>query len=180
MKTVSSTLKTEQPANIADIKNVSTLVCRYPRKIEQSVDMYLTGMSPTSISKMGIKEVEESPRLEEIQPEENIEQVMSQVMNFLESPKVAQIKPLKCISSLIDMYLPMPLTLAEEQYIQSLVQVEQQAFDEVVLNEPFRNDVAKLFSQDIRMLSLEAIQHGVNAGYEKWTRFANNLGQFCQ
>lgn len=175
-----STLKTEQPANIADIKNVSTLVCRYPRKFEQSVDMYLTGMSPTSISKMGIKEVEESPRLEEIQPEENIEQVMSQVMNFLESPKVAQIKPLKCISSLIDMYLPMPLTLAEEQYIQSLVQVEQQAFDEVVLNEPFRNDVAKLFSQDIRMLSLEAIQHGVNAGYEKWTRFANNLGQFCQ
>ena len=175
-----STLKTEQPANIADIKNVSTLVCRYPRKFEQSVDMYLTGMSPTSISKMGIKEVEESPRLEEIQPEENIEQVMSQVMNFLESPKVAQIKPLKCISSLIDMYLPMPLTIAEEQYIQSLVQVEQQAFDEVVLNEPFRNDVAKLFSQDIRMLSLEAIQHGVNAGYEKWTRFANNLGQFCQ
>ena len=175
-----STLKTEQPANIADIKNVSTLVCRYPRKFEQSVDMYLTGMSPTSISKMGIKEVEESPRLEEIQPEENIEQVMSQVMNFLESPKVAQIKPLKCISSLIDMYLPMPLTLAEEQYIQSLVQVEQQAFDEVVLNEPFRNDVAKLFSQDIRMLSLEAIQHGVNAGYEKWTRFANNFGQFCQ
>ena len=173
-------MKTEQPANIADIKNVSTLVCRYPRKFEQSVDMYLTGMSPTSISKMGIKEVEESPRLEEIQPEENIEQVMSQVMNFLESPKVAQIKPLKCISSLIDMYLPMPLTLAEEQYIQSLVQVEQQAFDEVVLNEPFRNDVAKLFSQDIRMLSLEAIQHGVNAGYEKWTRFANNLGQFCQ
>ena len=74
----------------------------------------------------------------------------------------------------------MPLTIAEEQYIQSLVQVEQQAFDEVVLNEPFRNDVAKLFSQDIRMLSLEAIQHGVNAGYEKWTRFANNLGQFCQ
>ena len=139
-----------------------------------------TGMSPTSISKMEIKEVEESPRLEEIQPEENIEQVMSQVMNFLESPKVAQIKPLKCISSLIDMYLPMPLTLAEEQYIQSLVQVEQQAFDEVVLNEPFRNDVAKLFSQDIRMLSLEAIQHGVNAGYEKWTRFANNFGQFCQ
>ena len=175
-----STLKTEQPANVADIKNVSTLVCRYPRKFEQSVDMYLTGMSPTSISKMGIKEVEESPRLEEIQPDENIEQVMSQVMNFLESPKVAQIKPLKCISSLIDMYLPMPLTLAEEQYIQSLVQVEQQAFDEVVLNEPFRNDVAKLFSQDIRMLSLEAIQHGVNAGYEKWTRFANNLGQFCQ
>ena len=175
-----STLKTEQPANIADIKNVSTLVCRYPRKFEQSVDMYLTGMSPTSISKMEIKEVEESPRLEEIQPEENIEQVMSQVMNFLESPKVAQIKPLKCISSLIDMYLPMPLTIAEEQYIQSLVQVEQQAFDEVVLNEPFRNDVAKLFSQDIRMLSLEAIQHGVNAGYEKWTRFANNLGQFCQ
>ena len=175
-----STLKTEQPANVADIKNVSTLVCRYPRKFEQSVDMYLTGMSPTSISKMGIKEVEESPRLEEIHPEENIEQVMSQVMNFLESPKVAQIKPLKCISSLIDMYLPMPLTLAEEQYIQSLVQVEQQAFDEVVLNEPFRNDVAKLFSQDIRMLSLEAIQHGVNAGYEKWTRFANNLGQFCQ
>ena len=177
---MSSTLKTEQPANIADIKNVSTLVCRYPRKFEQSVDMYLTGMSPTSISKMGIKEDEESPRLEEIHPEENIEQVMSQVMNFLESPKVAQIKPLKCISSLIDMYLPMPLTLAEEQYIQSLVQVEQQAFDEVVLNEPFRNDVAKLFSQDIRMLSLEAIQHGVNAGYEKWTRFANNLGQFCQ
>ena len=175
-----STLKTEQPANVADIKNVSTLVCRYPRKFEQSVDMYLTGMSPTSISKMGIKEDEESPRLEEIHPEENIEQVMSQVMNFLESPKVAQIKPLKCISSLIDMYLPMPLTLAEEQYIQSLVQVEQQAFDEVVLNEPFRNDVAKLFSQDIRMLSLEAIQHGVNAGYEKWTRFANNLGQFCQ
>ena len=173
-------MKTEQPANIADIKNVSTLVCRYPRKFEQSVDMYLTGMSPTSISKMEIKEVEESPRLEEIQPEENIEQVMSQVMNFLESPKVAQIKPLKCISSLIDMYLPMPLTLAEEQYIQSLVQVEQKAFDEVVLNEPFRNDVAKLFSQDIRMLSLEAIQHGVNAGYEKWTRFANNLGQFCQ
>ena len=152
-----------------------------------------TGMSPTSINKKERKEDEETPRLDEIRPEENvdqwldeirpeenIDQVMSQVMNFLESPKVDQIKPLKCISSLIDMYLPMPLTIAEEQYIQSLVQVEQQAFDEVVLNEPFRNDVAKLFSQDIRMLSLEAIQHGVNAGYEKWTRFANNLGQFCQ
>ena len=34
-----------------------------------------TGMSPTSISKMGIKEVEESPRLEEIQPEENTEKI---------------------------------------------------------------------------------------------------------
>ena len=143
-------------------------------------------MSPTSIGKI---DDQERPRLDEIQseqnidqsfdeiqPEENIDQVMTRVMNFLESPKVAKIKPLKCMPSLLDRHLPMPLTLAEENYIQSLVQSEQQAFDEVVFN----IDVSKLFNQDIRMLSSEAIQHGINAGYDKWTRFANNLDQFCQ
>ena len=144
--------------------------CRYQKCIK-------IGMSPTSIGKIGIGGGdEESPRFDEIQLEENIDQVMTRVMNFLESPKVAKIKPLKCMPSLLDRHLPMPLTLAEEQYIQSLVQSEQQAFDEVVFNV----DVSKLFNQDIRMLSSEAIQHGINAGYDKWTRFANNLDQFCQ
>ena len=161
MKTVLSTLRIEQPANIADIKNVSKLV--WVRLL--------------CIGKIGIGGGdEESPRFDEIQLEENIDQVMTRVMNFLESPKVAKIKPLKCMPSLLDRHLPMPLTLAEEQYIQSLVQSEQQAFDEVVFN----IDVSKLFNQDIRMLSSEAIQHGINAGYDKWIRFANNLDQFCQ
>ena len=52
-------------------------------------------MSPTSIGKIGIGGGdEESPRFDEIQLEENIDQVMTRVMNFLESPKVAKIKPL--------------------------------------------------------------------------------------
>ena len=131
-----------------------------------------------SLSKGNIGLGEEINRPEGFQP--NVDQVMPVVTDFLDLSELGQSQPLKCISNLIGNHLPLPFTLAENHYIQSLVQAEQKAFDEVVFNEAFTNGVADLLNQDVTMLSQVAIQQGVSSGFDKWTRFANSLDQFSR
>ena len=131
-----------------------------------------------SFSKGKIESGQENNRPEGFQP--SLGQVMPVVTDFLDLSELGQSQPLKCISNLIGNHLPLPFTLAEKQYIQSLVQAEQKAFDEVVFNEAFTNGVADLLNQDVTMLSQVAIQQGVSSGFDKWTRFANGLDQFSR